>query len=112
MISQVLLGEKCHIIPIPDIHRYGIWVSHVKDIVPPFNQVITNNPLLKQLFSREGYEIMDAPLFNRGEYCGTEIRRRMTSGGDWKSLVPPAVVQVIESVEGIKRIKQLSSHDK
>ena len=29
---------------------------------------------------------------------GTEVRARMRSGGDWKSLVPPPVARVIEAL--------------
>ena len=112
MISQSVKEKNCQIIPIPDINRYGIWVSHVKDLVPPFEVVLSNNPLLKELFTREGYTVQETPLFKRKEYSGTEIRKRMLSNQDWKSLVPPPVVEIIQNIKGIERIKQLSTHDK
>ena len=112
MISQSLGNDHCHIIPIPDINRYGIWVSHVKDLVPPFDVVLTNNPLLKELFTQEGYTIQETPLFKRKEYSGTEIRKRMLKNQDWQSLVPPPVVDIINTINGIQRLKHLSRNDK
>ncbi len=112
MISQALAGTQCHIIPIPDIHRYGIWVSHVEDLVPPFDVVLTNNPLLKELFMRDGYAILGTPLYQRKKLCGTEIRSRILLNQDWKSLVPQSVAHIIKAIGGIQRIKLLSTTDK
>jgi nicotinamide-nucleotide adenylyltransferase len=112
MISQSLHGENCHIIPIPDINRYGVWVSHVKDLTPPFEMVLTNNPLLKELFTREGYTIKETPLFKRKEYSGTEIRKRIRRDQDWQSLVPVPVIEIIQNIKGIERIKKISVNDK
>jgi nicotinamide-nucleotide adenylyltransferase len=35
----------------------------------------------------------------------------MIEGGDWRSLVPGAVVNVIEEVDGIERIQRISDTD-
>ena len=47
-------------------------------------------------------------MFNREVYSGTEIRKRMASGQAWKDLVPPAVVKVIDEIDGVGRIKALT----
>ncbi|MGZ7066844.1 MAG: nicotinamide-nucleotide adenylyltransferase, partial [Methanobacterium sp.] len=44
-------------------------------------------------------------------YSGTEVRRRMLAGGDWESLVPESVVDVIKEIDGISRIKDLSKKE-
>ena len=112
MIERALEDERCYIVPIPDIYRYGIWVSHVEDLVPSFSVVLSNNPLTKELFSREGYEIIETPLFNREEYSGTEIRKRVLNNEEWESLVPPEVAEVIKNIKGIERIKNLAESDR
>ncbi len=112
MIERALEDERCYIVPIPDIYRYGIWVSHVEDLVPSFSVVLSNNPLTKELFSREGYEIIETPLFNREEYSGTEIRKRILNDEEWESLVPPEVAEVIKNIKGIERIKNLAESDR
>ncbi len=111
MISRALKDEglkEYFLVPIVDINRYAVWVSHVVSMVPPFEVVFTNNSLTRRLFSEARYEIHDSPMFNREIYSGTEIRRRMSMGAEWKDLVPPAVVKVIDDIDGINRIRDLT----
>ena len=111
MISRALKEEgldEYFLVPIVDINRYSVWVSHVVSLVPPFEVVFTNNNLTRRLFSEASYQVRDSPMFNREIYSGTEIRRRMASGQAWKDLVPPAVVKVIDEIDGVGRIKALT----
>jgi nicotinamide-nucleotide adenylyltransferase len=96
MISRALREDGIKdffLVPIVDINQYGVWVSHVRSMVPPFERVYTNNPLTKRLFSN-GYEV-PLPMFKRS-VSGTEIRRAW-----WKEttgkFVPKAVAEVIDS---------------
>ena len=115
MISRALKDEGMNeyfLVPIVDINRYAVWVSHVVSLVPPFEVVFTNNNLTRRLFSEAAYEVRDSPMFNRDTYSGTEIRRRMVAGEDWKDLVPPAVAKVIDDIDGVNRIKELAPNPK
>ena len=61
MMNQALAEKgidpsRYYIIPMQDINFNAIWASHVKMLTPPFNIVYSGNPLVKQLFSEEGYE--------------------------------------------------------
>jgi nicotinamide-nucleotide adenylyltransferase len=110
MISRALKDEgleEYFLVPIVDINRYAVWVSHVLSLVPPFEVVFTNNNLTRRLFSEASYQVRDSPMFNRELYSGTEIRRRMASGQDWKDLVPPAVAKVIGDIDGVGRVRDL-----
>ncbi|MDR0778845.1 MAG: nicotinamide-nucleotide adenylyltransferase [Methanomassiliicoccaceae archaeon] len=110
MISNSLKEEgitNAYIVPIEDLNRSSVWVSHVVSMSPPFSVVYSNNSLTRRLFIEAGYKIEDSPLYNRSEYSGTEVRRRMLSGEDWRSLVPKAVTAVIDDINGIDRIKGL-----
>jgi nicotinamide-nucleotide adenylyltransferase len=112
MISRALREEGIRdffLVPIVDINQYGVWVSHVRSMVPPFQRVYTNNPLTKRLFSEAGYDVVASPLFNRAQFSGTEIRRRMVTGNDWRSYVPKAVAEVIDSIDGVKRLRDLTA---
>jgi len=110
MISNTLKEEglSAYIIPIEDLNRYSVWVSHVVSMSPPFSVVYSNNTLTRRLFLEAGFEIKDSPLYNRPEFCGTEVRRRMLQDEDWRALVPKAVADVVEDIDGIERIKGLS----
>ncbi|HOE53368.1 MAG TPA: nicotinamide-nucleotide adenylyltransferase [Methanomassiliicoccales archaeon] len=111
MISRALREDGIRdffLVPIVDINQYGIWVSHVRSMVPPFERVYTNNPLTKRLFREAGYEVSASPMFNRSQYSGTEIRRRMVAGDDWRGYVPRAVAEVIDSIDGVRRLRDLA----
>ncbi|HDD36251.1 MAG: nicotinamide-nucleotide adenylyltransferase [Archaeoglobaceae archaeon] len=115
MISKALdelkIEKKIYIIPLEDIKRNSLWVAHVKEMVPPFDVVYSNNPLVKRLFKEAGVEVRGTHLYNRVEYQGTEIRKKMINGENWKKYVPKAVVEVIETIDGINRIKEIISKD-
>ena len=114
MIEETLKDEgikNYSIVPVEDLNRYSVWVSHVVSMCPPFNTVYSNNPFTKRLFTEAGFDIKASPLYNRSVYSGTEVRRRMESDGDWRSLVPPAVAEVIEKIDGVGRVKSLSGKD-
>lgn len=96
------------IVPIEDLNRYPVWVAHVVSLVPPFRRVYTNNPLTKRLFEESGFEVRASPLYNRELFSGTEIRRRIVEGEEWRSLVPDSVAAVIDDIDGETRLKQIS----
>jgi nicotinamide-nucleotide adenylyltransferase len=91
-----------------DINFNALWVSHVKMLTPPFSILYSGNPLVKQLFSEEGYEVRQPPLYDRLHLSGTEVRRRILNDENWKELVPNATAELIKEVNGIERIKNLS----
>lgn len=99
------------VVPIEDINEHGRWVAHVESMVPRFSAVATNNPLNRRLFQEEGYEVCTTPLYSRGRYSGTVIRKRMLAGRPWKGLVPPAVARIIDEIDGVSRIRQLAGKD-
>jgi len=111
MISRSLTEEginNFYLVPVVDINRYAVWVSHVVSLVPPFNAIYSNNPLTRRLFREAGYEVRHSPLFNRELYSGTEIRRRMVDGEDWEHLVPGGVADVIKEIDGMSRVRDLT----
>ncbi len=99
------------IIPIPDVNDNRLWVAHVVSLVPPFRVVYSNNSLVRVLFEEAGYEVRPVPFYHRDKYCATEIRKKMIEGGDWRSLVPPAVAKIIEEIKGVERIRLIVQED-
>lgn len=113
MMSQALAemdvdSSRYYIIPMQDINFNAIWVSHVKMLTPPFSIVYSGNSLVKQLFSEEGFEVRQPPLYDRLHLSGTEVRRRILSDENWRELVPNATADVLEEINGIERMKNLS----
>lgn len=111
MIANSLKDEGItdfSIVPVEDLNRYSVWVAHVVSMVPPFKRVYTNNPMTRRLFEEAGYEVRRSPMYNRDVYSGTEVRRRIASDEEWRSLVPGAVADVIDAIDGVGRIKDIT----
>jgi nicotinamide-nucleotide adenylyltransferase len=98
-------------VPIEDLDRNSVWVSHVQSMSPTFDIAYSNNPLVIQLFHEAGVEVRQSPMFNRDVLEGTELRDRMVSGDDWQSLVPDPVVDIVDEIGGIERIQRVSETD-
>lgn len=113
MIRHALENIDVHFyaLPIDDIQQNPIWVSYVTSRTPPFDRVYANNPLVIELFEETGVTVNQPPMYHRDEYSGTEIRRRMLAGEEWKHLVPDAVADVIEEINGVRRLKRIADTD-
>ncbi|MFB6102322.1 MAG: nicotinamide-nucleotide adenylyltransferase [Haloplanus sp.] len=98
-------------VPIEDLDRNSVWVSHVRSMTPSFDVAYSNNPLVIQLFEEAGVEVRQSPMFDRDVLEGTELRDRMIEGGEWRHFVPDPVVDVIEEIDGIERIQRVSRTD-
>jgi nicotinamide-nucleotide adenylyltransferase len=109
--SVIDLDVTTYVVPIEDLDRNAVWVSHVQSMTPAFDVAYSNNPLVIQLFSEADVEVRQSPMFNRHVLEGAELRKRMIEGGDWRSLVPAAVIDVIEEIDGINRIQRVSDTD-
>ncbi len=105
------LRRRCYVVPLQDVNRNSIWVSHLQSMVPSFDLAFSNNPLVVQLFSEAGVEVRRLPLYQRDLYSGTAIRRLMREGLDWKSLVPKSVASVIGRIGGAERLASISRSD-
>ncbi|MFW9851900.1 MAG: nicotinamide-nucleotide adenylyltransferase [Candidatus Thorarchaeota archaeon] len=104
--------KKIFISSIPDINRNTIWPANVIDLVPPFEVIFTNNPLVQQLFSKlANKEVREIPLTNRSEYSGKKIRKMMIKGKNWKESIPEEVVELIDKYHGVERIQSVSQTD-
>jgi nicotinamide-nucleotide adenylyltransferase len=98
-------------VPIEDLNRNAVWVSHVQSMSPGFEVAYSNNPLVVRLFKEAGVEVRQSPMFRREEWEGTEVRDRMRNDGDWESLVPAPVAEVVHEIDGVGRIQQVSDSD-
>ncbi len=112
MIIRALAEEdiRAHILPIHDIEYNSVWASHVISLCPPFDVVLSNNPLTIELFSPYK-RVMETAMFSRKEYSGKEIRKRMVTEEEWKDLVPEVVSEYICEIGGEERIRYLSHTD-
>lgn len=107
-IEAMDIDTTAYTVPIEDLNRNSVWVSHVQSMSPRFDIAYSNNPLVVRLFTEAGVEVRQTPMFNRDVLKGSEIRERMVEGEDWEPHVPDAVVEVIAEIDGIDRIQAIS----
>lgn len=104
--------RRIFIIPIADIYMNSVWVNYLAMFVPPFKYAIARNPLVVRLFKEAGYEVLIPPPYNRELYNSTRIRRLMLQGADeWKKYVTPSIARVIESIDGVRRLREIVGRD-
>jgi len=100
-----------YVVPLEDINRNAVWVSHVESMCPDFDVAYSNNPLVVRLFEEGGIEVRQSPMFDRDRLEGSEIRERMIEDRAWRDRVPDPVVETIEEINGIQRLQHVSDTD-
>ena len=100
-----------YVVPIEDINRNSVWVSHLESMSPRFDVAYSNNPLVIQLFEESGTEVRQSPMFDRDVLKGSVIRKKMVKGKEWRGLLPEPVVETIEEIDGIERIQRVGDTD-
>lgn len=113
MVSSVLesIETRCFSIPIRDVDRNAMWVGHIETLCPAFDVIYTNNPFVERLFAEADYEVRGTPLHRRETYRGSEVRRRMLAGEDWRHLVPDPVEAVVDEIDGVARLRAVTRDD-
>ena len=111
MVQEGFDLSKIYIVPVEDVKRNSIWVTHVRSLVPQFDVVYTNEPLANLLFDEAGFDVKKTPLFSRSDYSSTNVRKAIVQGGQWGHLVPEPVRLSICAIGGINRMLRIHSSD-
>ncbi len=105
------LRKRCIVTTLQDINRNSLWVSHLQSMVPCFDVVYSNNPLVVRLFTEAGVRVKKPPMYQREMYSGSAIRDLMREGRSWEGLVPEAVAGFIQEINGVERLCAVSKSD-
>ena len=117
--ERIMMITKCvkdldvvtYVVPIEDINRNSVWVSHLESMSPRFDVAYSNNPLVIQLFEESGTDVRQSPMFERDVLKGSKIRKKMVADEGWRELLPQPVVDTIEEINGIGRIQRVGDTD-
>lgn len=97
--------QECH--PETDISRKEDhesdrkWIKDLEEMTEA-DTVISQNSLVKKLVDKHTeMEVEEQQLYDEDIYSGTEIRRRIRSGEEWRYLVPDCAVQRIDDLEDV-----------
>jgi Nicotinamide mononucleotide adenylyltransferase len=94
---------------VPDTNGpTSLWGAYLRHWCPPHHIVYSNNPWVAAALTYWGVEVRGHPTF--GDYSATRVRQLIAQGDEkWKELVPPAVAEYIEEINGVARIQQLAN---
>jgi nicotinamide-nucleotide adenylyltransferase len=98
-------------VPIEDIERNSVWVSHVQSLCPRFDVIYSHNPLVIRLFEEAGLEVEEFPMYSRDRLEGTRIREAIVDDEEWRPLVPDPVEGVIDEIDGAARLRKIAGSD-
>lgn len=89
--------RRIAIVPFP-LHDSSLWSRTVPPGMTHFVRVFSPWEAEKVARLRaEGFAVIELPAPAAKEISGTQVRKLIAEGGDWRSLVPPAVAALIEA---------------
>jgi nicotinamide mononucleotide adenylyltransferase len=94
--------ERVLIVPLP-IHHPDRWRYYIPPDTVMF--IVSYSPWecrKAQRIREAGYDVIEVDSLKKG-ISGRDVRATMKSGGDWESLVPPAVERCIKELRKIRR---------
>lgn len=99
--------RRCYVTAVINDENNARWIAHLKSLLPHFDVVYTGNEYVATLMRDAGVKVRGVKFHDRKKYNGTAIRKLMLEG-KWQQLLPGAVVRVINSIDGIKRMQVIA----
>ena len=97
------------IVPVPDVNDNTVWVDHVLAHIPQVNEVYSNNPLVRMLFSKHGVLVRSTEPHERERNEGASIRKLMCEGDkSWAKHVPKKTYEFLLNIEAEKRMNKIA----
>jgi nicotinamide-nucleotide adenylyltransferase len=92
---------RVHVIPFP-VNEPELWPAYVPDGVTQYLRLFSEWGGTKLERLRDaGYEVVVLDEGAEKEISGADVRAALREGGDWESLVPPGVAQVIRELQRV-----------
>lgn len=90
---------EVEIVPKEDEPDNQEWAQNLEEKVEA-DVIISGNDLVQRLVKEHtSMEVVEQELYDPDIYSGTEVRRRIRSGEEWRYLVPKCAKEAIESLE-------------
>ena len=96
--------SRLHVIPFP-VNEPELWHAYVPEDVVQFIRLFSDWGGTKLDRLRDaGYEVVVLDEGAAKEVSGADVRAALREGGDWETLVPPGVAQVLKRLERRVRV--------
>lgn len=103
---EAALRDRIDIVSVPTEVYPTTWAPLIQAISPRFEAVYARNPFIRAVCSYWGYQL-DKTEVDRFA-SATRIREAMVRGGDWRSMIPAPVADLILGIDGVERVKLLA----
>lgn len=118
-LLRVLLDEevdswrgRVYIVPVMDIQMNAVWVQYLRMLLPPFEGVVSGNPLVRVLFEEMGYASYKPPMYRREACSGRRIRELILQGrSEWRSCLTRGLLGELERLGFEERLRRLAETD-
>ena len=90
--------KRVEVCEVPDVQNHIRWMGMIRDTLPPFDVIFTNDELTSRLYRREGVPVCDIPFLNRPSLSGTAVRDRISAGRPWGEMVPAGTARVMRRI--------------
>jgi nicotinamide mononucleotide adenylyltransferase len=103
MVTETARDESIdvHVIPFP-VNEPELWDAYVpRDAVQFIRHFSEWGGKKIERLRTKGYDVVVLDEGAEKEISGADVRSAMRGGGEWRSLVPPGVARVIDSLERV-----------
>ena len=83
---------------IPDVQNHIRWMEVIRDTLPPFDAIFTNDEMTARLYRQQDVPVCSIPYLDRSSLSGTAIRGRMSAGRPWEDLVPAGAARALRHI--------------
>ena len=110
MIEDVLISEDIGdytLFPVPDVGDDSRWVEEIVTLVPGFDVVYTGNDWTENCFKKYKKKFAVKKIKLIPGVNSTTVRDKILKNKNWQELVPEKIVEFIEKIKGVERIKRI-----
>ena len=110
MVSKALKSIKIknfRIYPIPDLYDDYKWTNHILRNLPKFHIAYSGNDWTIKCFKKHKIKAVKIKLVKN--LSSTKIRESIKNNKRWEALVPKEIFNRIRKINGVQRIKEISS---
>lgn len=90
-------ADRITIHHIPDLNHHIRWMDMIRDTLPPFDAIFTNDAVTARLYQERGIPVHPIPILERSLFSGTQIRHAIAASLPWEGMVPSPVVPTVRS---------------
>lgn len=105
MINRALKGKgiHCTVHGIEDVNDDGKWAGEIMKM-GTFDAAYSRNPWTIRCLLKAGIDVRRHEFYARARNAGTQIRKNMLEGKEWKQSVPVKVYEYIKEINGEERL--------